>query len=68
VDSGFGFKIVRKVHGIVSHCDGNEIVDTHRQHTKEDNQEKVVDDGRHNGACQLINVKKKVILYMSLTN
>ena len=56
-DSRFGFEIVCNIHGIVCHCDIDEIVDPHRQHTEEDDQEKVVDDGRHNGAGQLRNVQ-----------
>jgi hypothetical protein len=57
VDSGFGLEIVRNMQGIVCHCDIDEIVDPHRHHAKEDDQEKVMDDGRHNGAGQLINVQ-----------
>jgi hypothetical protein len=56
-DSGFGLEIVGDRQGVVRHCDIDEIVDPHRQHTEEDDQEKVVDDGRHNGAGQLINVQ-----------
>ena len=55
--SGFGPKVVGNMQGVVCHCDIDEIVDPHRHHTKEDDQEKVVDDGRHNGAGQLINIQ-----------
>jgi hypothetical protein len=56
VDSGSGFEIVCNIQGVVCHCDIDEIVYTHCHHKKEDDQEKVVDNGRYNGAGELINI------------